>query len=237
MTIEELKEFAGTEDGAAIVADFMKDAGYLSKDDISGLENKKNELLGKLKKAQGEKEATLKLFEKYDIVDTEDLGSKLATLANAQSNESDVEKLQRRLEIIEKSAKAAEDRANAEKVLRTASEKKAQIVSALKEAHVNDESFDVLLPYFDRLVKTEEADGKINLIVDSDDGPSPFNSFVDEWTKSDKAKQFIKAPSNSGGGAGGPGGSSSANMTMEQIATMPNREDRLKAMAELGQNT
>jgi len=89
MTIDELKEFAGTEDGAKVVAEYMTESGYRSKDDITGLENKKNELLGKLKKAQGDKEATLKLFEKYDIVDTDDLDGKLATLAKAQSNESD----------------------------------------------------------------------------------------------------------------------------------------------------
>ena len=93
------------------------------------------------------------------------------------------------------------------------------------------------MPYFDRLVKVEDEDGKINLVVDSDDGPSPFNSFVDEWSKTDKAKQFIKAPNNSGGGASGPGGVNSSNMTLEQIAAMPNREDRLKAMSELGEKT
>jgi len=78
------------------------------------------------------------------------------------------------------------------------------------------------------------VDGKINLIVESDDGPSPFSTFVDVWSKTDKAKQFIKAPANSGGGAGGPGGSSNqGNMTLEQIAKLPSRAERNKAMDQL----
>ena len=192
--------------------------------------------MGKLKKATESNRSVLDLFQKYDIIDTEDLESKLTTLASAKSTETDLEKLQRRLEIIEKTAKEAEERANMEKSKRANSEKKAQIQSALKKVHVDDVSFEILLPYFDRMVKTEEDDaGRINLIVESDDGSSPFSSFIDEWSKTEKAKQFIKAPANRGGGAGGPGGvSSGLNMTEEQIAKLPTRAERLKAMDELG---
>jgi hypothetical protein len=235
MTLDELKEFAASDDGKSIMASYLEESGYKSKDDIQGLVNKNGELLGKLKKANEANNSTLEVFNKYDIVDSEDLAGKLATLASAQSNESELEKVARRLEIIEKTAKEAESRAASEKALRAESEKKAQIVTALKNAHVDDASFDYLMPYFGGIAKIEEADGKINLVVDSDDGSSPFNSFVDEWSKTDKAKQFIKAPSNSGGGSGGPGaGSSGTTKTLEDIAQIADRDERLKAMAELG---
>ena len=238
MTLDELKEFSETDDGKAVMSSFMEETGYRSKDDVQGLENKKNELLGKLKKSTDSNRSVLELFKKYDIIDNEDLEGKLTTLASAKSNETDVQKMQRRLEIIEKAAKESDERANMEKSKRATSEKKAQIQSALKEIHVDDVSFDILLPYFDRMVKTEEDEnGKINLIVESGEGSSPFSSFVDEWSKTDKAKQFIKAPSNRGGGSGGPGNASGGqSMTLEQISQMPNRNDRLAAMAELGAN-
>ena len=236
--IKELQEFMGTDDGKSAVSKWLEETGYRSKDDITGLENKKNELLGKLKRANDDKAGLLDVFKKYDIVDSEDLAGKLATLASARSNESDLEKMVRRLEIIEKTAEVDKKAAETEKALRVNSEKKGGILSALKNAHVDDASFDFLVPYFDNIVKAQEADGKVNLVVESDDGSSPLNSFIDEWSKTDKAKQFIKAPSNSGGGSGGPGGGSSGTAkTLEDIAAMPNREDRLKAMESLGFKT
>jgi len=236
MTKDELKEFAASEDGSAIMAEFLQEAGYRSTESVQGLENKKNELLGKLKKASDKNKAIDQLFQEYDIVDAEDLSSKLATLAGAKEKESDLEKLQRRLEIIEKTASEADKKAAEERARRVSSEKRAGIVSALKNAHVDDVSFDMLIPYFDGLVTAEEDEaGKVSLFVDSDTGQSPLNSFVDEWSKTDKAKQFIKAPSNSGGGSGGPGtGGSGKQRTLEDISKIADRDERLKALKELG---
>jgi hypothetical protein len=236
MTEAEFQEFAESEEGKALINGYVSKAGYKSAEEIAGLERKKDELLGKVSKSQKDKAALTELFDKYGIVDTEDLGGKLATLAGSESKLSDFDKLQREIEIIKKSAKEAQDKADREKALRASSEKKAQIVQALKGAHVNDDSIDVLLSYFSEKAKVEEdGTGKINLIVDSDDGSSPFSSFVEEWSKTEQAKQFIKAPGNSGAGSGGPGrGGSYSGMTLEQIAEMPDRNERLKAMAELG---
>jgi len=235
--ISELKEFIESEDGKAAVDGWLTESGYKSADDISGLENKKNELLGKLKKANEFKSSVDSLFKQHNIVDSDDLAGKLATLADAQTNESDHEKTVRRLEILEKTYAEAEKRAESEKTLRVESEKKAQILSALKNAHVDDGSIDIVTPYFTRMVKNEEVGGKINLIVDTDDGPSPIDAFVEAWSKTDKAKPFIKAPSNTGGGATTPGGSSPAQLTQEQIAAIPDRKVRLEKMAELVKNS
>jgi len=233
--IKELNEFIGSDEGKTAVSDWLKEAGYRSAEDIAGLERKKDELLGKVSKSQKDKAALTEVFDKYGIVDIEDLGGKLTTLAGSESKLSDFDKLQRKIEVIEKTAKDAEDRATRAQALRANSEKKAQIVQALKGAHVNDDSIDVLLPFFTGKVKVEEDDtGKINLVVDSDSGSSPFSSYVEEWIKSDQAKSFIKAPGNSGAGASSPGsGGKSGNMTIDEINNLPSRTERLKAMAEL----
>lgn len=232
-TLAELKEFANSDEGKAVIASFVDESGYKTADDIAGLERKKNELLEKVAKANGDKKTITELYDKYGIIDSDDLAAKLATLADAGAKGSELEKLQRRFDAIERAAKQAEERAASEKALRAESEKRSQILSGLKEAHVNDESIDVLIPYFERLVKAEEGDGgKISLVVDTDAGPSPFKSYVQDWSKTDKAKTFIKAPANKGGGSGGPGGDGMV-MTEEQIAAMPNRKDRLEAMAKL----
>ncbi len=236
--IKELEEFIGSEDGKSAVSEWLKEAGYKSADDIAGLERKKNELLIKEAKSQKAKATLTAVYEKYGIVDIDDLGEKLATLEGTKEKISDFDKLQRKIEQIEKAAKDAGDRADREKALRANSEKSAQITSAMKSVHINDMSFDVLMPYFNNMVKIEESDnGKINLIVESDDGSSPFSEFIETWSKTDKAKTFITAPSHSGGGANGPGsGATGTQKTMEEIAAMPNQQDRLREMAKLGQS-
>ena len=231
MTKDEFKEFADSDEGK----DFLAESGFKSAEDIAGLSRKNEELLGKVAKSQKAKAQLTEVYDKFGIIDAEDLKAKLATLEKSEETASDHDKLQRRLEIVEKAAKDADERAKVEKALRADSEKRAQITSGMKGVHVNDASFDVLMPYFSQRAKVTESDnGTINLVVESDDGSSPFNSYIEEWSKTDNAKQFIRAPGNSGAGASGPGsGSNSGNMTMEEIARIPNRQERLKAMDKL----
>ncbi len=103
MTKDEFKEFADSEDGKSTMASYLEESGYKSADDIQGLVNKNGELLGKLKKSNESNNSLLETFKKYDIIDGEDLGEKLATLAGAKSKETELEKLSRRFEILEKS--------------------------------------------------------------------------------------------------------------------------------------
>ena len=232
--IKELDEFMENEEGKTIVSGWLKEAGYRSADDIAGLEHKKDELLGKVAKSQKDKAALNELYTKHGIVDADDLDLKLAMLEGAEAKGTEMEKLQRRLEIIEKAAETDKKLAETERALRVSSEKKAQILSELKKAHVNDESFDYLMPYFNGLVKAEDEDGKINLFVDTGDGPSPLNTFIETWSKTDNAKQFIKAPGNSGAGSTGAGGSGTAAETdLAKIEKLPPAE-RMKAYKELG---
>jgi hypothetical protein len=236
MGLKELGEFVDSED-AAVVTEYLASKGYKTAEDIAGLERKKDELLEKVSKGQANKKATTELFDKYKIVDLDDLSVKLATLAGAQEKESDLENMARRLKLIEQTAEEDKERAGQEKALRVNSEKKSQILSALKGVHVDDVSLDLLSPYFANKVNIEEENGKINLVVTTDDGSSPLKSFIEDWSKTDEAKRYIKAPANFGGGSNGSGGGGGVVMTQEQIAALPNRNDRLKAMAELAKTT
>ena len=233
--IKELDEFMENEEGKSIVSGWLKEAGYRSAEDIAGLEHKKDELLGKVAKSQKDKAALNELYTKHGIVDADDLSLKLAMLEGAEAKGTEMEKLQRRLEIIEKTAKDADARASREKALRADSEKRAQIISALKGAHVNDDSIDILMPYFSGQVKIDEDDnGNINLTVETVDGPSPLKAYVDTWSKTDKAKIYINAPGNSGAGSTGAGGSGTAAETdLAKIEKLPQAE-RMKAYKELG---
>jgi len=237
--IKELNEFMESDNGKTVINEWLKESGFRSAEDVTGLENKKDELLGKVAKSQKDKAALGELYKKHGIIDADDLDLKLAMLEGAEAKGSEMEKLQRRLEIIEKTAKDSDARATREKALRADSEKRAQIISALKGAHVNDDSIDVLLPYFSGQVKVEEDDnGKISLIADTGDGLSPLKEYIDTWSKSEKAKSFIKAPSNSGAGSGGPGdGKPGAVKTMEQISKLTNRAERIAAMDALKANS
>ena len=237
--IKELTEFMESEEGKTAVSGWLKESGFRSADDITGLEHKKDELLGKVAKSQKDKAALNELYKKHGIIDADDLDLKLAMLEGAEAKGTEMEILQRRLEIIEKTAKDSDARAEKEKALRADSEKRAQIISALKGAHVNDDSIDVLMPYFSGQVKIDEDDhGTINLTVETDEGPSPLKAYVDAWSKTDKAKIYINAPGNSGAGSSGAGsGATGQQKTYEQIAKIPDRQERLKEMAKLAANS
>ena len=237
--IKELAEFMESDEGKEAVSGWLKESGFRSAEDVTGLEHKKDELLGKGAKSQADKKALNELYKKYGVIDADDLDLKLAMLEGAEAKGTEMEKLQRRLEIIEKTAKDSDARAEKEKALRADSEKRAQIISALKGADVNGDSIDVLLPYFSGQIKVDEDEnGKINLIVDTDDGPSPLNTFVEAWSKTDKAKIYINAPGNSGAGSSGAGsGATGQQKTYEQINDIPDRQERLKEMAKLAANS
>lgn len=233
--IKELNEFMERDDGKSAVSEWLKESGYRSADDVSGLEHKKDELLGKVAKSQKDKAALNALYTKHGIIDFDDLDVKLAQLKGAEEKGTELEKMQRRLEIIEKTAKDADARASREKVLRADSEKRAQIISALKGAHVNDDSIDILMPYFSGQVKIDEDDeGGINLTIETTDGPSPLKAYVDAWSKTDKAKIYINAPGNSGAGAAGAGASGgAAEADLAKIEKLP-QSKRIEAYKRLG---
>lgn len=228
--INELKEFLGTDEGKAA----FTEAGYRDSESIAGLENKKNELLGKVKRNQEDKQKIIDVYKKYDIIDEKDLAEKLGTISKSKANETELEKAMRRIEIIEKTANEANERASLEKSRRATSEKKAQIITALKEAHVNDVSLEVLESFFSGITEVEEDEsGKISVIVQSDDGQSPLKSYIKDWSKTEQAKSFIRAPGNSGGGASGSSTGSEQSDNLEEIAKLP-EEQRIKRLTELG---
>lgn len=234
MTADDLKEAWGTEDGKAAIAEFLAGQGFKAEDEVQGLINKRDELLGKLNKAKTEKNAFHETLVKYGIADVEDLGGKLAKLEAADASLSDLEKLQRRIEIMERESAEAKESAKKANNLRMSAEKKAQITAAMKEAHVDDESFDVLYDHFDKIAKVADEDGNLTIVVETDDGQSPIKSFIGDWSKTDKAKRFVKAAANGGGGAHGPGAAGGSQMSLDDIEKIQDRTARMEALEKFG---
>ena len=66
--IKELTEFMESEEGKTAVSGWLKESGFRSADDITGLEHKKDELLGKVAKSQADKKVLNELYKKYPAI-------------------------------------------------------------------------------------------------------------------------------------------------------------------------
>jgi hypothetical protein len=74
--------------------------------------------------------------------------------------------------------------------------------------------------------------GKLSIIIDDGEQSLAVNDYIKRWSETEKAKNYKKAPVNSGAGTS-TGGKLSPKMTMEEIALLPPIE-MVKALKENG---
>lgn len=166
----------------------IKDAGYISADEVKGLKDKRDELLSKL--ANGKATA--------------------AELEEAQSKLKEIEQdaLKKAENWTELEARLLNDKNELEKTLKA---KNGELTNSLIESTLIEELVTAkVAPHFMDAAKAmikgqvEYSEGKISV------GDKPLTEFVSEWAQSDNGKHFIAAPDNSGGGAPGGGGAGDA---------------------------
>lgn len=82
-----------------------------------------------------------------------------------------------------------------------------ELRDAIAKVGVKSEAQDIIYRAFRNEAKVEDVDGELVVQIKSKDGLnlSPAE-FLADWAKTDSAKEFIKAPDHSGGGARGGGG-------------------------------
>jgi len=185
---------------------------------VTGLKEKNQELLGKLKKAQ--KDATI-------------------DPADHAALQTELEQAQNQILEANKALKTANLDADKHK---KAFEAESQFAHRLL---VDNGLTDAILkvgvkPELSKAVKAMMA-GLVKLDVDGENrvakiGDKPLADYVSEWAKSDEGKHFVAAPANNGGGAngGGHGGGSTkkwAEMNLdERTALFKSNPEQAKAM-------
>lgn len=243
ITKEDLQAYMNSDEGKEVFSAIFKAEierqGYRAPDEITGLVNKNKELLGKLKEAKEQKsDPLLTKLEKYAIYNEDDLENMLSTATATKGKDVETErmlkKLQRDLETTATQKAEFEKQAATLKERFYKAEKEKAISQALISAGIDDKAHDILSVYFDRFAKVEEDDDKLSIIADDGAQRLPLSDYIKQWSTTDKAKHYIKAPVNMGAGTVASGQKQSAKLSIEQIAQIPDRTQRYEAMKENG---
>lgn len=192
----------------------LKEAGYVSANDVEGLKNKNAELLGKLKDGK----ATTEELEK--------LQSQLKEIEDAKLKDSENwTELETRLRTEMGELKGNLESQNG--ALTTALVER-DLMSELVKAKVAPQFIEAAKAMHGS--KVEYTDGKT--LVDG----KPLGEFIGEWAQSDEGKHFVAAPDNNGGGAPGGGGNANGKtITREQLEKMAPQEQSDFFLKEGGQ--
>lgn len=244
ITKEQIQEYLNSDEGKAVFAEVfnaeIQARGYKAPDEITGLANKNRELLGEIVKLKNSKkdDPLLTTLQKYAINDIEDLENVLSTTTTTKGKADEVERMAKRLEReldTERKAKAETEKAlNSIKSRFHSAEKQRAILHSLAEHGIDESAHDILSVYFDRYAKVEEDEnGNISILADDGAQSLPLRDYIKQWSTTDKAKNYIKAPVNAGGGTS-TGSAQGNKMTMEQIAQLTDPVQIAKALKENG---
>lgn len=224
MTPEEFKEFMQDEKNQETFKGIVSALGYKSEEEVKGLIDKKDELLGQLRKVKDERESLKKRLDEIDIDEYIDLKNKAKTPDKDNDLARKLEKLNADLE--------AERKARAD----IEAEYNNSLISQALTAEIADK-FDpahraILTEAFLGKAKIETDNGKKTVVIDDGKYGLPVNEFFKSFAESEQGKPYLIKPVNAGSGALPMGGK--AKMSLDEIEKMPNREDRLRAMKENG---
>ena len=194
MTAEEFKEFMQDEKNQETFKGIVSALGYKSEEEIKGLIDKKDELLGQLRKVKDERETLKKRLDEIDIDEYIDL-------KNSKANKPDKDNdLSRKLEKLNADIEA-ERKARAE----IEAEYNNTLISQALTAEISDK-FDpahraILTEAFLRKAKIENDNGKKAVVIDDGKYGLPVNEFFKSFAESDQGKPYLIKPVNTGAGS------------------------------------
>lgn len=194
MTPEEFKEFLKDEKNQGVFKEIVSALGYKSEEEIKGLIDKKDELLGQLRKVKDERENLKKRLDEIDIDEYIDLKNSKAKNSDKDNDLSrKLEKLNAELE--------AERKARTE----TEAEYNNTLISQALTAEIADK-FDpahraILTEAFLRKAKIENENGKKTVVIDDGKYGLPVNEFFKSFADSEQGKPYLIKPINAGAGS------------------------------------
>lgn len=164
--------------------------------EIQGLKDKRDELLGKIRKLRteggGESTGEIERLEN----ELSESNSKL------RSAESQLRQMKRDLESANEAKTTAENALTKEREISTNELVNNHLTAALVEANVAPQFLEDVTASLSRQVVVKEVDGKRQTFV----GDKPLGEFIkNDWSQGDKGKHYVVAPTNSGGGVTPPG--------------------------------
>lgn len=164
-------------------------------EEIQGLKDKNQELLGKLRKARTEGGAE-------NAGEIERLETELhETQGKLRKAESDLRQTNRDLSAAHEERDTARNELTSEREFSRNELVNNRLTGELVGVNVASQFLEDVGASLARQVTIKEVDGKREAFV----GDKPLGEFVKEWAGSDKGKHYVTAPANGGGGTQNPG--------------------------------
>ena len=215
---------------------------YKTPEDVQGLKDGRDRLIVKNKKLQkstvdeGTKELLEYLSDK-EISSKEDLNGLFETSTEDKNKTSkEFDKYKKMLDREKEANSRIKDDLAKERNIRMSTEKINVINKELSKYELASGTKDVLLDYFSNksTVELDSDTGALN-VVSKDDELSSMSEVISEWSKTDKAVNFLKAPANVGAGSNQRDKTNSTEkMSAEEIAKVPDRQERIRLMDKHG---
>ena len=202
MTAEEFKEFMQDEKNQETFKGIVSALGYKSEEEVKGLIDKKDELLGQLRKVKDERESLKKRLDEIDIDEYIDLKNSKAKTPDKDND------LSRKLEKLNADIEA-ERKARAD----IEAEYNNSLVSQALTAEIADK-FDpahraILTNAFLGKAKIETDNGKKTVVIDDGKYGLPVSEYFKTFAESDAGKPYLIKPVNAGAGSQPLGGAAS----------------------------
>ena len=194
MTAEEFKEFMKDEKNQETFKGIVSALGYKSEEEVKGLIDKKDELLGQLRKVKDERESLKKRLDEIDIDEYIDLKNSKAKTSDKDND------LSRKLEKLNADIEA-ERKARAE----IEAEYNNSLISQALTSEIADK-FDpahraILTNAFLGKAKIETDNGKKTVVIDDGKYGLPVSEYFKTFAESDAGKPYLIKPVNAGAGA------------------------------------
>lgn len=221
----DLQEFLKDESNKEQFVQVIKELGYESPEEVKGLKDKKDELLGKLSKQK----STLSEYEKK-LEEKEKMLDKFNTL---DYTETDKGKGSDELSVYKRKAAKLEEDFNLTKNQRDALEAELNstlirntLLSTLDEVGIDAVHKNLIISAHLNKAKVEVSDNKREVVIDDGDGLGlPAKDYFKKFVESETGKVYIKQPVNAGSGASKYSGSgSNKTVTEQEFKDMPAKD-------------
>lgn len=177
------------------IADALAAQAEEHETEIQGLKDKRDELLGKLRKARSEGGGE-------NVGEIERLENELAeSQSKLRKVESDFRQTARQLQTAESERDTARQSLQSEQETSRTEFVNNRLTAALVEANVAPQFLDDVAASLSRQVTVKDAEGKREAVV----GDKSLSDFIKEWSQGDRGKHYVAAPINGGGGGTPPG--------------------------------
>ena len=234
ITKEQLAEIIKTDEGKALIGEVAQGLGLR---DTTGLEKKRDELLGEVRSLKDLKASLEGKYKPFEGLDPEEVKTALERFKSPDKFKDDDPRLNSlSLELKQIKGQLETERAEKEKANRILEdkEKTSLIQSALKEAGFDPVYHGVLTTEMKmRAQLKRDESGRVSVVVAEGDEVNDIGEYTKAFAKSEAGKPFLPRPINTGVGARGTsGGAAGASFSVEGLRDPAKRREAFKQIQE-----